>query len=299
MANSFVVGILCSLLVCLSTFASGGESEHLYYGIPSTQKILIREAYTVSYDPQKRIPLWVAYKITPDYLNTPKRKKRFKKFRVDPYIKNAVHTKEYTNSGYARGHLAPYAISGGDRDDDGFYARLDKNSSIGDTDEEQTVFEINYFSNITPQNQRCFNGAGGVWYQLERFLQDKIVKKQQREIQVYAGVIFAPDKPIIKIGPNQDIAVPDAFYKIVFEKQEDGEVTALSFLFPHYTENPEKTFCLSGRKHFSDSEHLTTVDEIEKQSGLDFMPLMGSKQEDTIEARSSSDVWETYYQPSK
>ena len=40
----------------------------------------------------------------------------------------------FTSQGYARGHLAPYAMMGGDRDDDGQTAEDD------DAEDNQTIF---------------------------------------------------------------------------------------------------------------------------------------------------------------
>ena len=282
-------------LVSLCFVAISYANEHIEYGFPTSQLILERNAYTVSYDKVKRIPNWVAYTIKPDFLNNPKRKSRFKSFKADPDISNPVVQKDYTHSGYARGHLAPWAISGGDRDGDGLYALLDKSNSQADVDEEKTIFEINYMSNIAPQNQRCFNGAGGVWYKLESYLQNKIVDNQQRTVSVYAGSIFYPNEPIETLGPESDIAIPHAFYKLILEKQANGELTALPFLFPHYTENLDKKTCQFPDVKFYDREHLVTVDELEVATGLDFFGQLDDQEESVLEAASSLDVWNQYY----
>ena len=101
-------------------------NEHLKFGQPNDEELLIRNAYVLHYNAQYRIPNWVAYHIDPDYLNTPERKGRFASFRKDDDVEDPVEDDEYnglfSSKGYARGHFAPFKILGGDRDDDGDYA---------------------------------------------------------------------------------------------------------------------------------------------------------------------------------
>ncbi len=54
----------------------------------------------------------------------------------------------HTWRNYAVGHLAPYFISGGDRDNDG--------TNAANGDDAQTVYEINYFGNMAPQHHDNF-----------------------------------------------------------------------------------------------------------------------------------------------
>lgn len=119
--------------------------EHVYGGQPDTNKLLVRNAYVISYNEEYRIPNWSAYHIIPDYLNIPSRKSKFSKFREDPDILDPVSASEYNglfgSLGYARGHLAPYKVLGGDRDNDGLYAIY--NDTTSDVDDEITVFEGN------------------------------------------------------------------------------------------------------------------------------------------------------------
>jgi len=88
----------------------------------------------------------VAYHIKPESRDTPKRQGKFASFRNDPDIdgeaKDADYDGLFTSRGYARGHLAPYAVMGGDRDGDGILAK------DGDPDDELTLFQSNYMSNI-------------------------------------------------------------------------------------------------------------------------------------------------------
>lgn len=280
---------LCVLSIfAFSAFAS---DEHTPFGTTLIDESikLERKAYTAFYDSNKRIARFVAYHITPEYRQTPKRKSRFKKFRADVDIENLVVHSDYTHSGFARGHLAPYFIAGGDRDNDGQVASLKGES---DLDDEKTVFEINYMSNIVPQNHKCFNGGGGVWYALESFIRKKLVEKEQGQVWVYAGAIVDTDDEYI--GKNKDISVPDRFFKVILQKQEDNTITALAFLFPHYREVGGA--CNDRDRSFYDSSHLTTVDEIEALTDIRFFNLMEDELENEVEAKPSNVTWGQYYQ---
>ncbi len=57
-------------------------NEHIKYSQPDNDSLLIRIPYVLSYNTVYRIPNWVAYHIIPDYLNTPKRKGKFKSLRT-------------------------------------------------------------------------------------------------------------------------------------------------------------------------------------------------------------------------
>ena len=227
---------LFSLLGLWTPMQLQAQSEHIFKGLHYEGQVYERKAYLMHYNEDFRIPDWVAYHITPDYRQTPKRKSKFKRFRQDPDLSNPVDEDEYTGlfaeRKYARGHLAPYAILGGDRDKDGKYAAY--HSEESDPDEEQTVFEGNYMSNISPQHHYTLNGSGGLWYTLERWIQDDLVVDQQKEVWVLAGNVLIDTRTMEKVGPNEDIVVPDMLYKVVMFPSEKEKVVALAFLFPHF-----------------------------------------------------------------
>ncbi len=129
--STFVVVILTALVVYIPHGAAQPNESltaeeqalvdhHVFAGTPSCGDLHVRRGYILCYDAARRVPSWVAYKVEPDYLNTPPRKNRFKSFRVDPDIDNEAKDAEYVGlkdaRGYARGHLAPYGVMGGDRD---------------------------------------------------------------------------------------------------------------------------------------------------------------------------------------
>lgn len=236
----------------------------------------VRKAYLICYDTDRRVPRWTMYHVTRDYTNTPSRKGRFSSFRADPDLDNEAKNSEYVgllkSRGYARGHLTPYGVLGGDRDGDGIRAELNGPS---DPDDEKTVFEGNYMSNIAPQHHAGFNNQPGLWYELERWIQDDMVKSRGEDVHVVAGAIFGPGE-VEKVGPNQDIFVPPMFYKVVSFAPRAGQPRrVLVFLFPHQR-----------AAHGQIQDFLISVDVLEAMTGLDFFPN-GRVDEDV-------DTWETW-----
>lgn len=225
-------------------------AEHCPYGLPGLDNLLVRPGYVSSYRPAWKIPEWVAYHIKPDYLNTPEREGKFKSFRTDKQVPLAVRDSNYTNTGYARGHMAPYGIMGGDRDKDGQYA------SNEDEDEYLTVFSANLMSNIAPQWHDGFNGNAGLWYNLERWIQKSLVQEGQQEAWIIAGSVVTTETP--RRISSKKILVPDMFYKIVTIEADDGP-QALCFLFPH----------LKLKRH-NLVQYLVSIDYLEALTGLDF-----------------------------
>lgn len=282
--------VLASLGVSTEIQPSGNQfsaeqqtliDEHVFGGLPSQGNLFFRRGYVISYNATMRVPSWVAYHVTPDFRKTPKRKGRFSSFRKDPDVNNPVVDRNYVGllkrRGYARGHLAPYGVMGGDRNEDGQYA------ADGDDFDMQTVFQGNYLSNIAPQNHREFNGSGGLWFKLERWIQDVVVRENEQEVWVFAGTIFGAGTPE-QVGRNDDIGVPPMFFKIVIREIADGEdFHALAFLFPHQRSS-----------HGDIEDFLVSIDVIESLTGLDFFTDLDDETEDWFEDMDTWDFWDEF-----
>lgn len=167
----------------------------------NAQQIIAHFGYTVSYNPQWRIPNWVAYSLKEEetYGTSP----REKRFSPDPMVRGErVMPQDYTNSGYDRGHMAP----------------------AGDMKwSERAMRESFYMSNICPQNH---NLNGGDWKVLEELAKDWA--REYGEIFIACGPIVVSGYDVI--GQNLSIAVPLAFYK-VFLRQTETSWTAIGFVF--------------------------------------------------------------------
>lgn len=250
---------------------------HTYGGVPSCAagRLLIRQGYVNCYSEARRVPLWVAFRVEPDFRNTPPREGRFDTFRKDPEVGNAVVHGDYTNSGFDRGHLAPYAVMGGDRDGDGVRAEL--RESVSDPDDERTVFEANYMSNMSPQRGVAFNRSGGVWFKTEALVRE-LVDDDGETVWVYAGPIYGPGV-MERIGPEEDIEVPPAFFQIVVRERSGSDPLVLAFLLPHHE-----------RAHGEIEDFLVSIDVIEALTGLDFFASLAGVRDD-FEERDTVRGW--------
>ena len=188
-------------------------------------------------------------------------------------------------------HPPSYAVSGGDRDNDGIYA------SDGDKDEYETIYQVNTMHNIAPQYQSWFNGSGGEWFALERWIQDKLVNKHGVEAWVYAGTIFLDREPK-KIGPKRDIGIPPFFYQMVIfqqpspNNQENKEIIILPFLFPHEREF-EMDISLNDRNQQRKPKPdirdlLVSVHTLQVLTGRNFFPDFPSDLQEQIEYKSGA-----------
>jgi len=248
-------------------------SEHLPWGIPvsvssAVQTTLsIMTAYIVSYSFETRCPEWAAYHVTPDYLEVPNREGKYKELHDHLGAKYD----DFTNSGYDRGHLAPYKIAGGVREGVG----LDCSSGYCD----QVIFEVNYMTNIAPQHRR-FNQGGGLWYDLEEDVRDWL-DNETTDLWVIAGCIYL-DGVHEAIGPGCDIWVPDAFFKIVAKDVGADEPVVLAFLFPHQEARLGKV-----------EDFLVPVDLIEALTDYNFFPDF-TEAESGWEAVSTALNWNNF-----
>ena len=226
-------------------------NEHIIYGFPGTQgKILYRKGYVLDYNPATKDAVWASYHLTDTYLvaNTP----RSNDFRPDPDLPvgQRAELSDYRKSGYDRGHLVPA-----------------EDMRRGPQTESETFL----LSNMTPQVGEGFNR--GIWEKLESKV--RLWAKQRKNIYVIDGPIFtgANHKTI---GANH-VAVPDKFYKIVVSCTEKGDnIDAIAFIFPNQkiAGTPLTAF-------------ITTIDEIENETGLDFLKDLDKQIQARVEAQKA------------
>lgn len=167
-----------------SVSADGLEIPH--YESSRGGQIIRHTGYTVSYDADFKTPQWVAWTLTADRAqgSAP----RYDKFMPDPEVRGAkAYTKDYSNSGYDRGHMAP----------------------AGDMKWSETAMrESFYMTNVCPQNRNLNRGD---WKDLEELERDWAVR--YGSVSIAAGPIYTSRYPE-RIGANK-VAVPDAFFKVL------------------------------------------------------------------------------------
>jgi len=164
-------------------------------------------------------------------------------FLTDTRTESKVTESDYDGSGYDRGHMAPSKGMG---------------ASHGDNAQLQTFM----MSNVVPQKPDLNRK---VWRRLEEKALEWADEKE--ELWVVTGPVFVPSVTNLFNG----IRVPDGCYKI-FVDMEYGGLDARAFLIP---QNPRNDATLG--------LYLVSIDEIERQTGLDFFSELPDWLEDRIE----------------
>ena len=204
---------------------------------------LIRHTgYTVSYDADFKTPQWVAWTLTSGKAqgNEP----RYDKFQPDPMVRGAkAYPKDYTKSGYDRGHMAPAA--------DMKWSR-------------QAMVESFYMTNVCPQNRNLNRGD---WKELEELERDWALR--YGTVSIAAGPIYYQGKAKLRIGANQ-VAVPDAFFKVLLVGYPRSP-KAYGFVFKNEAGSRALSY------------YQLTVDEVEKLTNMDFFSQLPDKVENRIE----------------
>jgi endonuclease G len=213
--------------------------------------MLTQRGYVVRYDGDLLVPLFTAERIDAARLN---RAHRTDCFRPDPRIAAGLASRpaDYDEAIFDQGHLAAFA---------------NQDSSV--------VAGNNSFvmSNMAPQTCQ-FNR--GIWQILEGIV--RLWAADRRTIYVISGSIFDRD---LDGRRDQDdraarmrsrngsarVAIPTAFYKILAVTTPDRGIETLSFLMPHDQANPTGPAAFAYLR-----EHVTTIAEIERRTGLHFFP---------------------------
>lgn len=213
------------------------------------EQVIEHVGYTVSYNPEWHVPNWVAWELTNQ--ESSGEEKRSNHFVPDPLVEgDPVVTKDYSGSGYDRGHMAP----------------------AGDMKwSEQAMRESFYMTNMCPQ---LHNLNAGDWKSLEDLERDWA--QAYGNIYIACGPIV--DETYETIGNVRKIAIPSAFYK-VFLRQKGDEWTSIGFVMPH----------VAGTKPLL--TYLSTVNEIEDLTGIDFFYLLPDEVEEQVEAMCEVGDW--------
>jgi endonuclease G len=245
-------------VVAVETGIAG--SIHVALGLPvdadpSDDVMLDHGEFIVSYNPSRLEPNWVAWRLVAEDLGTAHRSNDFHKDERLPTDRLRVDPMDYRGSGYDRGHLCPSA---------------DRTSSVA---ANRTTFVM---TNIQPQTHAL---NAGPWERLETY--ERALAVQGRQIFIVAGGLFsAAVAPQKKIGPG--IAVPTASFKVlvVLEAgQGPADVTDGTSVYAVIMPN---TVATAGTRW---PQYLVSVDEVERQSGYNFLSRVPEAVQTIVESR--------------
>lgn len=173
-------------------------------------------------------------------------------FTVDVRTQARINQHDYSGSGYDRGHMAP-------------------NYAIAVCDGAQAQLETFMMSNIVPQKP---NLNRRVWERLEQ-VEVKDYAQRFTRVWVIDGPVFDANPPTLRSG----VAVPKACYKIIVE-EEHGRPKMLAFVMPQNVMGTE-----------SPSEFLTSVEEIQRETGLDFFTELPAEMQSKMEHERVAGMW--------
>jgi len=234
-----------------------GDRTHVYGGAPQAAgfphavRVLKNIGYVTGYCEELESPAWVAYRMN-DVAGLATPVPRPDAFEVDMRTASRVQSSAYTNSGYDRGHLAPnYGIA----------------TWYGPVAQRETFL----MSNIAPQRHELNAGA---WKELEMKIATNYPGRFG-EVWVLAGPVFGARPTRLPAGTT----VPEAFFMIMVD-ESDGRIRTQAFLFPQET-----------RAGALLSRFVTTIDEIERRTGLDFFVELEDSVETVVEGKRTQEVW--------
>lgn len=249
------------------------ESRHIPYGIPvaaaaTHEHMLHQKDYVTWYDDDLRVPLWVAYRLAKK--NAIAVRVRLDCFRPDPRLSSDVSAQcdDYDEPVFDQGHLAP-------------------NADFKST--EAMMINTYIYSNITPQHKN-FNEH--TWERLETLV--RMWASKRGDLFVITGAVFDKnndhvrdaDNEAQRVPPQNRVAIPTHFFKIIFQKHLLAADESIAILLPH-----------DDAKHIGDdwvayiTEHITTIGEIERVTGVNFLPSLSTSKRAAMETFKALALW--------
>ncbi len=243
------------------------RADNLALGNPSgaaagdpNNYLISRPQYVLSYNRSRGIANWVSWRLSPSWKGDAKRNDNF---RPDPELPSgwyAARTSDYTNTGFDRGHLCP----SDDRD--------------ATPEDNAATFLL---TNIVPQAPRHNRE---VWKSLEDY--ERQLMSNGSDVYIIAGASGSGgtgQNGYATTLANGNLTVPATLWKILilvpagstdtFQINENTRVIAVNI--PNDQLAADKPW----------RAYLTSVDELEKLTGYDFMSNLSVDVQRVIEMR--------------
>ena len=237
------------------------SKAHLILGNPSnatgdptnqTNYLMQKPQYSLSYNSKNGTPNWVSWQLNQSWLGNTERQNDFRPDESLPKGWYKVVEDDYRNSGYDRGHVTPSA---------------DRNRTVADN---SSTFLM---TNIVPQTA---DNNRGPWKQLEEYSRDLV--EEGKELYIIAG----PDGSKKRIGDRKVLA-PWRTWKIIVVLERPGsgvrgvttKTRVISVIIPNTNNLKSKDW----------KKYRVSVDEVEKETGYDFLSKVPKSIQDEIERR--------------
>jgi len=179
------------LILFLSTLYATEIDD--YINKKNCSQIIDKQVFTICYDYKMKGAKYVSYTLDGNKVNAVNIKKRHS-FYTEKNLpkKYRSHTRDYTHSGYDRGHLANDAS-------------FDYNKKV--------VRKTYSMANIIPQAPKVNRKT---WIKAEKL--ERKVAVGIGMVNVLNGVVYSSNPP--RIGKN-NIAVPDGFWKMIYNDEKN------------------------------------------------------------------------------
>jgi endonuclease G len=239
---------------------------HAPLGIPkdnddSDDYLMEKPQYVLSYNNARGGANWVAWNLNESWYGTVERKQG--QFITDMSLPDGfqrITHNDYTGSGYDRGHMV--------RSEERTRTREDNDATF-------------LMTNILPQTHDL---NAGPWLSLETYC-EVLAKKKNHELYLIAGGIYDKNPEYLKGKGNGRVAIPKSTWKIivVLERGQglesvNKETRVIAVNMPN---EQGKEFKKSGWR-----KYLTTVDELERLTGYDFLSNVPPDIQAVIESKT-------------
>lgn len=220
------------------------NSPHLALGNPShagqentDNYVLDREQYVLAYSQSRGALRWASWVLSRNWLGSTERQDNFRPDGILPKDTYQVIPRDYTNSGYDRGHMVPSA---------------DRTAS--QQDNSATFLMTNIFPQTAANNR-------GPWRVLEQYCRD-LVYQQGKTLYIIGGV-YGKKRPI----SQGKVIPPSRTWKVVIVFDGEPRVEDV-------TDNTEIIAVdMPNSKHLKEQwqSYQTSIDRIEVATGYDLL----------------------------
>ena len=239
---------------------------HAPLGIPkdnddSDDYLMEKPQYVLSYNNARGGANWVAWNLNESWYGTVERRQG--QFITDMSLPDGfqrITHNDYTGSGYDRGHMV--------RSEERTRTREDNDATF-------------LMTNILPQTHDL---NAGPWLSLETYC-EVLAKKKNHELYLIAGGIYDKNPEYLKGKGNGRVAIPKSTWKIVVVLERgqglesvNKETRVIAVNMPN---EQGKEFKKSGWR-----KYLTTVDELERLTGYDFLSNVPPDIQAVIESKT-------------
>lgn len=219
--------------------------------------------FAVGYSENTHTPIWTAYEV--ENCGLPKEDcKRPSTFKSEPVAETVITHKDYSNSGYSRGHMVPNAAMA-------YCCNCNAATATFIT------------SNIVPQLQ---DHNGGVWERLESEISGlksssgfrKGLAQKVKKLWVYTGPVFFGEEKEIKKISNKNIWVPTHTWKTAIWQDRMEKFFTCSWLIPHK----------DGIEKAAYMDYVTSIEAIHAMCGVN---VLGGTSKENLYSRVDSEAY--------